>query len=128
MGEDKPRALVAEDTELGRWAVARALEAHGFEVSTAANRAEAVGRLIGTAFAVLVAAVSLEREDVTELISLVRQNQPSTGLILLASQDEAGAVASAWNDAVIIEKPFSVDQVVRAAASFRASPLPRADD
>jgi DNA-binding NtrC family response regulator len=121
MVEHRPKALVAEDTELGRWAVARALEANGFEVNTASNKAEAIGRLIGNAFAVFIAAVPLERESVSELIRQVHENQPSTGLILLADHDNASRLAdSCGSRAVVIEKPFGIDQIVKAACELTA--------
>jgi DNA-binding NtrC family response regulator len=121
MVEHRPKALVTEDTELGRWAVARALEANGFEVNTASNNAEAIGRLIGNAFAVFIAAVTLERESVSELIRQVHENQPATGLILLADHDDASRIAdSCGSSAVVIEKPLGIDQIVKAACILTA--------
>jgi CheY-like chemotaxis protein len=79
MPDDKPRALVAEDTELGCWAVAHALRAEGFDVSVAVNRADAIGRMAGTRFAVMVTAVSGSLDDISELVGRFRENQPDAG-------------------------------------------------
>jgi DNA-binding NtrC family response regulator len=122
MPEDKPRALVAEDTELGSWAVARALQASGFEVSLAADRTETLERLAGTRFTVMVTAVAANREDVRELVGLMKRDQPDAGLILLARQEEAaGVTAECGPGTIVIEKPLSIDRVVAAACELVAA-------
>ena len=119
MSDPKPRALVAEDTELGRWAIAHALAKEGFEVDIVDNMAAAVGQILGGIFAVLVAAVPAG--DVCELVGAVKRNQPTAGLILLAGHNQVEAVAAACGEsAIVIEKPFNVDRVVEMACTFAA--------
>jgi DNA-binding NtrC family response regulator len=129
MPDDKPQALVVEDTELGRWAVAHALRANGFEVSIATDRADALGRVAGTRFAVMVTTLAADSDDTRELIDRLRESQPDAGLIFLARQEEAARVsAECGPGAVVLEKPLDIDRVVAAACELvAAKPRPPID-
>lgn len=110
----RPRALIVDDTLLVRWALHESLGELGFEVMTAGTRAEMLEQLIGSGISLVVASPSMGREDVTDLLEMVRRQQPETAMILLTA-DESIREPKAWGERTIVfEKPFSVAEV-RAA-------------
>jgi DNA-binding NarL/FixJ family response regulator len=119
MSSTKPLALVAEDTELGRWAIAHALQAAGFEFYTSAGWVESAGWLDSTEFEVAVMALSCDRDDVAHIAEHLKSHHSRTRLILLAAQDEAKAIRQACGpDVVVLAKPLNVEQIVLAARSL----------
>lgn len=118
MDESKCFALVAEDTELGRWAIAHALQAAGFEVYLSGGWVESAGWLDRVDFDVAVMALSCDRDDVAHITSHVRGEHGRTKLVVLALQDDVAAIRRATGPGVVVlEKPLNVEQVVLAAKS-----------
>jgi DNA-binding NtrC family response regulator len=109
-------ALVSDDTELGRWALTHALEAEGFEVHTAPTWGEASATLARADFGLALLAVSAERQDAAEIADYLRRHHPNTHLILLADQDDVGALRRACGpETAILAKPLDLERIVRAA-------------
>lgn len=116
MASRKLLALVAEDTELGRWALTRALEAEGFDVRAASTWGEGSAWLAGADFSVVFVAVSSERGNAADIVGYVRQHHPGTHIVLLADQDDVGALRLACGpEAIIQPKPLDLQQIVRVA-------------
>jgi DNA-binding NtrC family response regulator len=107
--------LVAEDTELGRWALEHALQARGFVVYTAATWVEALGWLGHADVSVAVVSASMEPQQGPEMCAFVQANHPSTRLVLLAAEDDVREVRG-WCGAgtPVFAKPIDVEQVVGA--------------
>lgn len=120
------RAIVIDDSELVRWAISRALTAEGFAVEQAGTLAEAEAKLAGIEFDLVVAADSLEREDMGELLTTVRGDAGAAPLVLLAEQ----ARSPAWRPSRVtsyVRKPFSIDEVLAAVRLLTApadAPIP----
>lgn len=124
MPNRKPLALVSEDTELGRWALTRALEAEGFQVQAVSTWVEASACLLRARFSLALVAVSSAPGNCAELAAYVRQQHPSTHLVLLADQDSVGELRLACGpETDILAKPLDLEEVVHAAHS-----RPRAGD
>ena len=121
MPESRPLALVAEDTELGRWALAHALQAAGYDVYMSGGWTETDGWLDRAAFDVVVMAVSSRRDNVRRIVDHARREHSQAGLILLALQDDAAAVrAASGPDPIVLSKPLDVVAVVLAVKSLVA--------
>jgi DNA-binding response OmpR family regulator len=111
-------ALVLEDTELGRWALSRALEAAGFEVLAVSTWTEASACLLREPFALALVAVSSIAENVADVVSDICRDHPKTHLILLADQDSIGELRPlCGSGADILTKPFDLEEVAHAALS-----------
>jgi len=118
MANRKLLALVSEDTELGRWALTRALEAEGFEVQAVSNWVEASSWLARARFSLAVVAVSSAPENCADIVAYVRQHHPHTHLVLLADQDSIGELQLACGPKTdILAKPLDLEEVVHAAHS-----------
>jgi len=119
MDESKAFALVAEDTELGRWAIAHALQAAGFEIYLSGGWVESAGWLDRIDFDVAVMGLACDRDDIAHIASHLKHEHARTRLVILALPDDVGAIRQAAGpDVVVIEKPLNVDQVVLATKSF----------
>ena len=120
MNRRRPLALVAENTELGRWAIAHALQAAGFEIYFSATWVESSGWLDRAQFDLAVMALSAQRDDVAFIAGHLRDEHAGTRLIALVPQDDVGEIRRACGpEAVVLAKPLNVEQVVLAARSFR---------
>lgn len=111
-------ALVLEDTELGRWALRRALEAEGFQVEAVATWAEASACLLKERFSLALVSVSSILENVAGIVADISQDHPDTHLILLADQDSIGELRPMCGPgADILAKPLDLEEVAHVALS-----------
>jgi DNA-binding NtrC family response regulator len=120
-------ALVLEDTELGRWALRRALETQGFRVFAFGTWAEASECLMRTPVSLALVAVSTIFENVAGILGSLGQEHPDTHFILLADQDSLGELRPICDPAIdILTKPFDLAALGRAAAAGvrPSAPLP----
>ena len=118
----EPVALVLEDTELGRWALRRALEAAGFQVLAVSTWAEASACLLRERFGLALVAVSSILENVTEIVADLGRDYPDTHLILLADQDSIGELRPLCGPgADILAKPLDLAEVAHVALSHSGS-------
>jgi DNA-binding NtrC family response regulator len=121
MAKRKLFALVSEDTELGRWALTRALEAEGFEVEAVPTWVEASACLLRARFSLALVAVSSAPGNAAEIVAYVRQHHPNTHLVLLADQDSISELRLACGPELdILAKPLDLEEVAHAAHSCPA--------
>ncbi|MCU0251587.1 MAG: hypothetical protein MUE61_15380 [Vicinamibacterales bacterium] len=106
-------ALVSEDTELGRWALTRALEAEGFEVQAVSTWVEASAWLRRARFSLAVVAVSSAAGNAADIVAYVSNHHPNTHLVLLADDDTVGELRLAD----ILAKPLDLADVAHLARS-----------
>ena len=116
MADLKPAALVSEDTELGRWALTRALEAEGFDVTAVSTWAEASAWLRQEDFPLVLLAVTSAPGDAAEIVADIYREHPQTRLVLLADQDSIAELRIACGPAPdILPKPVDLRSVARVA-------------
>lgn len=131
MTEPPSRALVFEDTELGRWALRRALEAEGLGVVVVSTWAEASRWLRQMRFSIAFVAVSSAPGNAADIVADIRRDFSDTCLVLLADQDSIDELRLACGPGPeILAKPFDLDAVARVARSRPGLPghPPRAAD
>ena len=118
MAHRQSLALILEGTELGRWALARALESEGFEVRAVRTWAEALGWLRTTRFSLVLAAVSSAPGNAAHLAAEIRRDQPHARLVLLTDQDSIDELRLACGpEPEILAKPFDLEAVAHVALS-----------
>jgi ActR/RegA family two-component response regulator len=118
MAKRKSFALVSEDTELGRWALTRALEAEGFEVEAVSTWVEASACLLRARFSLALVAVSSTSGNAADIVAYVRQHHPNTRLVLLADQDSISELRLACGpEPDILAKPLDLEEVAHVAHS-----------
>jgi len=116
MPSTKPLALVAEETQLGRWALTRALESDGFEVRAAADWLEASAHLAQAEFRLAILAVTSRRTNIAENIHSLTRYYPAMRVILLVDEDVSRETREACGPGVgIVSKPIDVNAIARLA-------------
>ena len=122
MAVRKPSALVSEDTELGRWALTRALEAAGFDVLAVPSWIEASAWLLRRRFSLALVAVSSAPGNAADVVAYVRQHHPHTHPVLLADQDSIGELRLACGpEPDILAKPLDLEEIAHIAHSHPES-------
>jgi DNA-binding NtrC family response regulator len=116
---DPRRALVVTDIDLSGWALRHALTSAGFVVLTAAD-ADAARAVIEVSdpFDVVVVSLSLGVERVSSLLTCAAWLWPGVPAIVLAVDHESHPLPTKAEDVVVLEKPYSVDDVVASALRF----------
>jgi len=116
MADRKPAALISEETELGRWALTRALEAEGFEVTAVPTWAEASAWLLQEDFSMVLLAVLSAPGNAAEIVADITRDHPHTHVVLLADADSVGALRVACGPVPdILPKPLDMRSVARVA-------------
>jgi len=109
-------ALILEDTDLGRWALTRALEAVGYEVHAPWTWAEASEWMHRATFRLALVAVS-SPDHAADIVADARPYR-QMHLVLLADEDIVDDVRRACGDEpVILAKPLDLAQVSEIALS-----------
>jgi ActR/RegA family two-component response regulator len=125
MAKPQSFALVFEDTELGRWALRRALEAEGLGVEVVSTWAEASRWLHQMKFSMAFVAVSSAPGSAADVVADIRRDFPDTRLVLLAGQDSIDELRLACGPGPeILAKPLDLDAVARVARSCPGLPGP----
>ena len=114
--------LVADDHPVIREAASQILEEAGHKVRTAADGAEALRKLAGGWFDVLVTDVLMPGMDGIQLIGEVRRRHPGVRIMAMSagcegfSRDDFLKIASRLGAGAVLEKPFLPDQLIERLA------------
>jgi DNA-binding NtrC family response regulator len=115
---DPRRVLVVTDIDLSGWALRQALTSAGFVVLTAADAGAARAFVEASdPFDVLVVSQSLGPECVAGLLEDAARLWPGVPAIVLAVDPEPHPIETRA-DRVLLEKPYSVDNVVALASGL----------
>lgn len=120
MAEQK-RVLVVDDASLVRMYYRDALERAGFHVDEALNGLEALEKLLGTTYDLLVVDVNMPKMDgLTFLDTLRRKDLPLAGIPAMVTSSEAGMedreAARAAGANFYLVKPISAETLIEYAA------------
>ncbi len=122
MADKRRHALILEDTELGRWALTRALEAQGFTVLAVSTWAEASACLLGERFSLALVSVSSIIENIAGIVADICRDHPDTHLILLADQDSISELRPICGPAAhVLPKPLDLEELAHVALSRSGS-------
>ncbi len=108
-------AVVVNDVNLARWALRHALAGAGFGVTVSETAEEAVSAIARLERVdALVASLSLGPEAIDRLIDRVTERWPGAAVILLATDIDSRTPVATPNPAIVLDTPFSMDDVVAA--------------
>lgn len=107
------RILVVDDDALIRWSLEKSLGEAGFSVVTARDGVDAVEKLEGGAFEVVITDMQMPRMSGGELLSHVRQLYPKTQVLVLSglfSRQVARDVVQA-GASMFLQKPMDLKAI-----------------
>lgn len=117
MTESQPaRILLVEDDAASRDATRLLLEDEGFEVTTAADGAEAL-RLMSEGHGLVITDLRMPRVDGMSLIASIREHAPYTPVIVLTGRGSEEAAVAALKAGAFhyLTKPVSPDELIHHA-------------
>ncbi len=112
----KTRVLVVDDDPGVRYTLREILESEGLEVEEAEDGAQALSRLEGPAFQLVITDLRMPKVDGLAVLRQLRQKSPATrGVLITAHGSERHAVEAmklgAWD---YFKKPFEMDELLAA--------------
>lgn len=120
------RVLIVEDEAVLRKHLARFFAREGYEVSTASSSAEALDRLHGAPFDMLLLDLMLPDGDGLDLLAGLGERRPPRTVVMTASSDPRDERRAHALKAVMLRKPLDLLRLARAlrGGAARAAPLP----
>jgi len=126
---DRPRVLVVDDERHMRNMLELGLAQHGFDVTSAADGAEALERVRETSFDAIVLDVMMPRIDGTSLVPMLRRLTEAPIVMLSArkeSPDQIAALTAGADD--YVGKPFDLGELAaRLHSRLRRPQLAKRD-
>jgi two-component system cell cycle sensor histidine kinase/response regulator CckA len=109
--------LVVEDEEMVRNSIAEALRREGFRVHASASSQEAWEAAIKIKPTLVIADIVMAGMKGTELVELLKTNNPSIQTILISGygDEERVRCATEADASLFISKPFSMSELVESA-------------
>lgn len=113
------RILVVEDEFLIRVSTAEMLLELGYHVSEATNAEEALSQSESAFFDILLTDMGLPGMSGAALAQSIRQRQPEIAVIFATGQGDVPKLQNG-NPAILLEKPYDIDQLMDALLRARA--------
>ncbi len=123
------RILIVEDAPALRRSTRRMLEQHGYEVRDAANGAEALDVLAAEgveAFSMVLTDVVMPRMGGRELAGHIVRRWPALRVMLMTGYDDGGVADDITRQLPLLEKPFSMNDLLHAVRKTIDAPMRRA--
>ncbi len=119
------RILVAEDEMSIRDFVARTLALHGHDVIAAEDGAEAVAKMEGRDFDLLISDIAMPVMDGISLALKVKSERPALPILLMTGYINEHQRAHNLSSLIVglIPKPFGMDQLLSAVGAALGSPI-----
>jgi two-component system cell cycle response regulator len=113
------RVLFVDDDDLMRQAFVNAMRPYDYEVDTASSGSEAVARVQGRSYPVVVSALRMPGIDGLALIEQLCAIRPDTAFVIVSSATSPDLGRNERIDSAIasvLEKPLDIDDLVRTIA------------
>jgi CheY-like chemotaxis protein len=112
--------LVVDDEQQVRDVVRRKMEQSGYSVGEATNGDEAIRKLAGSRFDLVIADILMPERDGLEVIMYLREHQPEVKIIAISAPGNEVFLksAAALGAARTFSKPFSMDALAAAVCEL----------
>lgn len=113
---DKPRILLVEDDAAVRTTVVTFLDCEGYPVDAVSSTAEALGRLDGAAYAIVISDIYIDEHTGLDVLKAARTRDPECAVILMTARGTMETVMEATRGGAFdyIAKPFDLDRLLDA--------------
>lgn len=108
------KVLIAEDEDITRKHIVKALRDEEYEAEDADNGVDALARIEADDFDVLIADIKMPRMDGLELLSKVKEVSPETEVIVITGFGSISSAVDAMKKGAddYLPKPFDLDELV----------------
>lgn len=111
------RVLLVDDDALFCGIINTALQKHGYQTSIACNGDDALKKIHGGEFDLLITDILMPQKEGIELIQEVRQTNPKLKIIAISSGGQTGytsflRIAETFGADASLKKPFTADQLI----------------
>jgi DNA-binding NtrC family response regulator len=120
---EKPRILLVEDDDAVRSTVVTCLECEGYPVDAAASTAEAMSRLSGADYPIVISDIYIDAHTGLDVLKAARGRDPECAVILMTARGTMETVMEATRGGVFdyIAKPFEIDRLLDAVQRAEAA-------
>ena len=128
---EKPAVLVVEDDPAFSTTLMTLLEAEGYPVEMARSSSEALEKLAGRAYPIVVSDIYLDERTGLDILRRARAMEPRCEVILITGKGSLDTVLEATRAGAFdyLAKPFALDRLAKAvrnaASAWRESTEPR---
>jgi DNA-binding response OmpR family regulator len=121
-GNGPSRVLLVEDHQALLRVYARALTAAGFEVDTASDGMQGLGRLLSSSYNALVSDISMPVMDGMRLLESARHLRPNVPVVMITAELDSQLYGDAKDQGAVryLLKPFHLEQLERAVRTATA--------
>jgi DNA-binding NtrC family response regulator len=108
------KVLIAEDEEITRKHLLRALQNEGYEVEGTGDGLDALGRIESDNYDILIADIKMPGMDGIELLRRVKEKSPDTEVIVITGFGSINSAVEAMKRGAYdyVPKPFDLDELI----------------
>ncbi|MCX5776694.1 MAG: response regulator [Candidatus Firestonebacteria bacterium] len=112
--EIKAKILIAEDDQGIRGLLEQGLESKNYNITTAANGQEAIGKIKKETFDLILCDIKMPGVGGIEVLKEAKNRNPDTRVIMITGYGEDAAYIDSkrFGATGFINKPFNIDEVV----------------
>jgi DNA-binding NtrC family response regulator len=115
--------LLVEDDPALQLTIATALELEGYAVDAVSTTGEAIERLSGAAYPIVISDIYIDERTGLDVLKAAKRQDPLCSVILMTGRGSMETVMEATRDGVFdyIAKPFALDVIIEAVERAEAS-------
>lgn len=128
--DSKTRLLVVEDDGAVRSTLVTFLELEGYDVEAVSSTREALQRLSGYPYPIVVSDIYLDEKTGLDVLETARRGNPSCSVILMTGRGSMETVMAATRGGAFdyIAKPFELETLLETIKRAEAAGLPAEED
>jgi DNA-binding NtrC family response regulator len=111
-----PKLLLVEDDPALQFTIQTALEANGYEVDSASTTGDAIDRLSGQAYPIVISDIYIDERTGLDILEAAKRKDPLCAVILMTGRGTIETTVAATRGGVFdyIAKPFDLDVMIDA--------------
>ncbi|MDE3167348.1 MAG: sigma-54-dependent Fis family transcriptional regulator, partial [Acidobacteriota bacterium] len=116
------KLLLVEDDPALQFTIQTALEASGFEVDAVSTTGEAIQRLTGHVYPIVISDIYIDERTGIDVLHAAKKNDPECAVILMTGRGTVETVMAATRGGAFdyIAKPFELDTMIQAVNRAQA--------
>src|ERR1041385_2765678 len=117
------KILLVEDDPSLQFTVSTALEAHGYAVDAVSTTGEAIERLNGSSYPIVISDIYVDERTGLDVLHAAKSKDPQCSVILMTGRGTMETVMAATRGGVFdyIAKPFELDTMLDAIERAEAA-------